>query len=159
MNPSQLGRNQRAQGNRAPEPLQAREEGHTLGPVTRLGAQPARTHSRGPASSLCPRTQAVQPLTFCRRSISCCFALRTASACSCSNSSCCRRSAASRMCCGGQGEVRRPCRERCLCAVLCKPPAPLPRALSEGGGANGGSPGSNKAPTSCSCYILNAMSI
>lgn len=38
------------------------------------------------------------PLTFCRRSISCCLALRTARACSCSNSSCCLLSAASRIC-------------------------------------------------------------
>lgn len=38
------------------------------------------------------------PLTFCRRSISCCLALRTAKACSCSNSSCCLLSAASRIC-------------------------------------------------------------
>lgn len=44
-------------------------------------------------------------LTFWRRSISCCFALSTAKACSCSNSSCCLRSAASRICCpqGVQG--------------------------------------------------------
>lgn len=41
----------------------------------------------------------LSPLTFCRSSISCCLALRTAKACSCSNSSCCRRSAASRICC------------------------------------------------------------
>lgn len=39
-------------------------------------------------------------LTCCRSWISCCLALRMARACSCSNSSCCRRSAASRICCG-----------------------------------------------------------
>lgn len=49
------------------------------------------------------QTWGESPPTFWRRSISCCFALRTAKACSCSSSSCCLRSAASRICCP-QGE-------------------------------------------------------
>lgn len=76
------------------------------------GEQPAHPHTqRTPhgSPSLLPPPAAPghqAPLTFCRRSISCCLALRTARACSCSSSSCCRLSAASRMCCRGQGEVR-----------------------------------------------------
>lgn len=49
------------------------------------------------------QTWGESPPTFWRRSISCCFALRTAKACSCSSSNCCLRSAASRICCP-QGE-------------------------------------------------------
>lgn len=92
---------------------------HSRACEKRLGRAASHPRSRSPVHCQPPpRPPAPAQLTFCRRSISCCLALRMARACSCSNSSCCRRSAASRMCWGGRGRHTgqvspAPCREPC----------------------------------------------
>ena len=121
---------------------------------------------RSPAHCLPPpRPPAPAQLTFCRRSISCCLALRMARACSCSNSSCCRRSAASRMCWGGRrrhtGQVSpAPCREPHPGSPHSQPAPwsdspPASPASPWGGRISWGNPDTHKPSSLCARFLFN----